>query len=184
MRRGQAAVSGAIPAQTPAVLLLQERSRCSIEGAGVTSEDSGMQWYDPLIAPDPDAWLALDEGERIELVESYHKLARVELPSPEVHAALHTAVETQLAMRLPAVESACNRMLSEGLDRHDAIHAVCLVLMTHFNELAGHRVTDAHPNDAYYRALDQLTAAKWRASGGMSRSERRARLKRHRRPWK
>lgn len=31
-----------------------------------------MELYDPDIAPDPDAWLALSEGERLEFVENAH----------------------------------------------------------------------------------------------------------------
>jgi hypothetical protein len=81
--------------------------------------------------------------------------------------------ENQLAEHLPAVEGALNRMLAEGLDRHEAIHAVGTVLAEFLNDLAGHRVTDADPNYAYYRALAQLRAAQWRASG-LSRAERRA----------
>jgi len=125
-------------------------------------------------------WLSLDEGERIELAARYHEPVRAQLPRPEVHAAVHVIVENQLAERLPAVDSALNRMLAEGLDRHEAIHAVASVLAGYLNDLAGHRVTDADPNDAYYRVLARLTAAQWRASG-LSRAELRALRKRQRR---
>jgi hypothetical protein len=56
-----------------------------------------MQRYDCLKAPDPKAWLALDEQERIELVRDYHRRARIRLPNATVHAVLHTIVETQIA---------------------------------------------------------------------------------------
>jgi hypothetical protein len=32
-----------------------------------------MQRYDPLKAPDPEEWLALNEQERIELARDYHR---------------------------------------------------------------------------------------------------------------
>ncbi len=139
-----------------------------------------MNRYDPLIAPDPEVWLSLDESKQLDLVARHHEPVRARIHRPEVHAAVHVIVENQLAERLPAVESALNRMLAEGLDRHEAIHAVCSVLAEFLNDLAGHRVTDADPNEAYYRALAQLTAAQWRASG-LSRTERRALRKRERR---
>ena len=40
-----------------------------------------MQRYDPLEAPDPDEWLALDEQERLDLVQEYHRRARIPLPN-------------------------------------------------------------------------------------------------------
>jgi hypothetical protein len=55
-----------------------------------------MQRYDPLKAPDPEAWLALDEQARIELVRDYHRRARIRLPNATVHAVLHAIVETQI----------------------------------------------------------------------------------------
>ena len=50
--------------------------------------------YDPLNTPDPAAWLALDESERIQLVQDYHRRARVRLPNARVHASMHIVVET------------------------------------------------------------------------------------------
>jgi hypothetical protein len=52
--------------------------------------DKPMQRYDPLAAPDPEEWLALDEQERINLVRNYHHNARTRLPNAVVHAALHS----------------------------------------------------------------------------------------------
>jgi hypothetical protein len=57
-----------------------------------------MQRYDPLEAPDPGEWLALDEQERIDLVQDYHRRARIRLPNAKVHAVLHAIVEAQIAL--------------------------------------------------------------------------------------
>jgi hypothetical protein len=62
------------------------------------------------------------------LVRSYHAEARIEAPRIEVHAAIHAVVETQLAMCIPAVISACTRLQAQGLDRHETIHAIASVL--------------------------------------------------------
>jgi len=57
-----------------------------------------MQRYDPLEAPDPDEWLALGEQERLDLVQEYHRRARIRLPNAKVHAVLHAIVEAQIAL--------------------------------------------------------------------------------------
>ena len=58
-----------------------------------------MQRYDPLEAPDPDEWLALDEQERLDLVQEYHGRARIRLPNAKVHAVLHAIVRHKLRSR-------------------------------------------------------------------------------------
>ena len=52
-----------------------------------------MQRYDPLKAPDPEEWLALDEQERMELVQDYHRRMRIRLPNAKLHAVAHAIVE-------------------------------------------------------------------------------------------
>jgi hypothetical protein len=82
--------------------------------------------YDALKAPDPQAWLALGEQERIDEVIAYHR--RYHLPmggSAQLHAVAHVIVENQVAMGdPPAAREALARLMGEGLDRHDAVHAV------------------------------------------------------------
>ena len=56
-----------------------------------------MDKYDPLVAPDPDEWLSLDEQERIILVGDYHDEVGVEVPNEELHAVVHVIVENQIA---------------------------------------------------------------------------------------
>jgi hypothetical protein len=115
--------------------------------------------YNPLRAPDPQAWLALDEADRIELAHRYHQRAKVKLPSPEVHAVVHVVVENQAAFgdETP-VAAALERLVGEGLDRHEAIHAVGSVLAQHLWEgLQGTEID----SDAYYAEVAQLTAQSW-----------------------
>ena len=94
-----------------------------------------MDQYDPLVAPDPQEWLDIDESERIALVEEYHRRARVQLPNAQIHATVHTVIENQAALgdETP-VRRALDRLMFEGLDRHDAIHAIGLVFTEHVNE--------------------------------------------------
>jgi hypothetical protein len=57
------------------------------------------------------------------------------------------------------------RLMGEGLDRHESIHAVGSVLAGHVKDLLGRPDPDAEPNDSYYAALDRLTAKDWLLSG-------------------
>jgi len=86
--------------------------------------ENGLQ-YDPLEAPEPEEWLAIDEAERIDLVKDYHRRARVRLPNEKLHAVFHVVVENQITLgnEIP-VQSTVQRLMAEGLDRHEAIHAI------------------------------------------------------------
>ena len=120
--------------------------------------------YDPESAPDPEAWLAGDFEELVRLIRRAHRRLRVELPKERVHAVFHLIVENQVAMGddTPAAET-LQRLMGEGLTRHEAIHAVGSVLAVHMNDLvAGENDPAADPNDAYFRELRELTAESWR----------------------
>jgi hypothetical protein len=118
--------------------------------------------YDPDRPLEPSAWLDLDEGERLLMIESYHKRARVRLPSRRMHAIIHAAVETQLAEGLPPATRTLTRLMAEGLDRHDAIHALGSILAQHlFDTVKGEGPFD---RNRYTQDLDRLTAEGWRHS--------------------
>jgi hypothetical protein len=123
-----------------------------------------MKRYDPLKPPDPDAWLALDEGRRIDLVRDYHRRARVKLPNANIHAVIHATVETQVALgeEMP-VRRTLARLMHEGLDRHSAVHAVGSVLAQHLFDLMNSEDTPEDPNPAYFAALEDLNAEDWLA---------------------
>ena len=87
--------------------------------------------YDPEAAPEPGMWLALDETQRIELVSAYHRRLGAKLPNTHLHAAIHAIVENQLAQEVEITKDALARLRAEGLDRHEAIHAIGSVLMGH-----------------------------------------------------
>jgi hypothetical protein len=121
--------------------------------------------YDPLVAPDPDEWLALDEQERIEAVTDFHRRARIRVPNAKVHAVIHVVVENQIAEGdgLP-VRRTLERLMGEDLDRHEAIHAIGMVLIGHMNDLMKAGDVEGDPNLPYYVELERLTAAEWRRS--------------------
>ena len=122
-----------------------------------------MDAYDPLYPPDPQTWLDLAESEQLDLVSEYHESMEEECPSPSAHAAIHVAVENQLAEHLPSVEAALQRLRAEGLDRHDAVHAIASVLAEHVYDIIQGHSPEADPNEPYYQALEKLTVETWYA---------------------
>lgn len=118
--------------------------------------------YDPLEAPDVGWWLELDEGERNQLVEDYHRRARVEVPNLRMHSIFHAIVETQAAAGDElAVARTLARLQSAGLDRHDALHAIGSVLGECLHGLMTHQGTGGDPSAAYAAALEKLDARAW-----------------------
>lgn len=122
-----------------------------------------MQKYDPQYAPDPEQWLAMDEQERIDLVKKFHRKAKIKLPNERLHATIHVIVENQIAMgdEIP-VRRVIERLRTEGLNRHDAIHAVGSVLAGRIYETmqlespAGDEL-----NTGYFQELEELNAEEW-----------------------
>ena len=127
-----------------------------------------MNGYDPDITPDAKEWLALDEGERLALVEGYHRDARIALPrtARRLHATIHTVVENQLALNDEPVVRALGRLMKEGLSRHDAIHAIGSLVAEHVNDLLKLKDAPETSRARYYAAIERLTVAQWHKNFG------------------
>jgi hypothetical protein len=122
-----------------------------------------MNSYDPDRSSPRADWLGTDEGERLELVASYHRRNKIRLPNAQLHAVVHVIVENQLALGEEVVLNTLARLQSEGLSRHDAVHAIGSVLADDLYELMQEN-TDA-TGDTYRRYLERLqtlTAEKWK----------------------
>jgi len=125
-----------------------------------------MTKYDPGIDQPADMWLASSEADRIAAVEAYHRHHRVRLPRLTLHATIHTVVENQLALGEPVVIDALARLRSEGLTRHEAIHAIGMVLAEQiYDVLKDQGGTKSDLNKPYLDRVRQLTAEQWRQSG-------------------
>jgi hypothetical protein len=120
--------------------------------------------YDAIEQPDPEIWLELDETERVDLVIDYHRRIGVQLESLELHAMAHVVVENQAALgEATPVPETLERLMDEGLDRHEAVHAIGSILMEIVFD-AVHKPDDGSDINAnYYRELALLTAADWRS---------------------
>ena len=120
--------------------------------------------YDADEQPDPDAWLELDETERIDLVIEYHRRTGVQLESPEPHAIAHVVVENQVALgEATPVPETLDRLMGEGLGRHDAVHAIGSIFMNIASDAFHKRDDGGDVNAKYNRELAALTAASWRS---------------------
>ena len=121
--------------------------------------------YDPDVAPSAADWLALDEDERMALVTSYHRRLKIKLPNIELHAVIHVVVENQLAMGERVVIATLARLQAEGLDRHDALHAIGSVLSGYIYDLMREESDAKDVTYArYLEGLEAMSADAWRAS--------------------
>jgi hypothetical protein len=121
--------------------------------------------YNADRAPDPETWLGLDESERIDLVRAYHRRTREPVgQNAKVHATAHVIVENQNAMGdATVVPATLNRLMREGLNRHDAIHAIASILMGVIFDVMTEKDDGGDINTKYGRELSALTAKSWRA---------------------
>jgi hypothetical protein len=122
-----------------------------------------MDSYDPDTSRPSADWLQLDEGDRIELVSSYHRRKKIVLPNAQLHAVIHVVIENQLALGETVVFETLARLQSEGLSRHDALHAIGSVLASDLYELMqdGSEATGV-AYGRYLERLQKLTAEDWR----------------------
>jgi hypothetical protein len=129
--------------------------------------------YDPSVDPDPQAWLALDEMVRMFVVEQAHRDVDFgDEASPRAHALAHVMVETGLAQADGPTRAALERLRREGLDRHEAVHAIGGVLMWHVHEVLAKPIDDKAASDRiYHAALEKLTAETWRRDFGPARDD-------------
>ena len=119
-----------------------------------------MDRYDADTAPDPAAWLALDDGQRLALVRAHHRgrVLRIHPKDfdPRIHAVLHATVETQIATGdPPATRRAVERLVGDGLRRHAAVHAAAEVLLGFLAK------GEAYDAAAYEAAMDRVQAGDW-----------------------
>jgi len=122
-----------------------------------------MERYDPLELPEPNLWRTLDEDDKLTLVLEHHREAGIDLPNETVHASIHVVVENQIAIPEAPVVEALSRLTRQGLDRHEAVHAIGAVLAVHLNELLRSESDTAEDHRRYFRRLGKLTAKRWEA---------------------
>ena len=119
--------------------------------------------YEANDQPHSATWLELDETERVDAVMDYHRRAKL-IWKTSSFTMTHVVVENQVALgEATAVPATLNRLMHEGLDRHEAIHAVGSILMTIVFDVLQAPDAGGDINARYSRELAMLTAASWRS---------------------
>ena len=116
------------------------------------------QRYDPDKNPDSKEWLALDEEQKVRLIEQYHRKNGIRSRNQRLQALIHVKVENHIALghRIP-VKATLLKLLCEGLSRPDAIHTLGMVFRKRTRDSADNR-TNVELRASDYRELEQLTA--------------------------
>jgi hypothetical protein len=120
-----------------------------------------MKKYDADIEPDSKAWLSMDESEREVLVLRYHKQLGLDFPGLRTHVLFHNIIENQLAEKIPEVVEKLQELTSDGLERHEAIHAIGRVFADLFYYLMKGETSGTDFNKDYHTRLKALTAESW-----------------------
>ncbi len=120
--------------------------------------------YNPENAPSPLDWLGASEQERIRAVSTFHTVHRLKSGSAEAHAAIHVIVENQIAMGFGPTVRAMARLQTQGLSRHDSLHAVGSVVSGHLFEAMRQpgEVDSQTLQSELNAAIEQLDAESWR----------------------
>ena len=120
--------------------------------------------YDADAKPNDD-WTTLSDDDRIQAILDYHEQEDVHPlgPQPRQHAAFHNIIELQIA-RDDTVGEVCDRLVDEGLTRHNAIHAMASVLAKAIE--AAKEKGEPIDEPAYVEELQALSAQSWRQRTG------------------
>ena len=122
-----------------------------------------MYEYDPSIEPDKDAWLEATESERLSAVLEFHENSNDSLDESalNIHSSIHVIVENQLAMGVELLPETMEKLMRQGLDRHEAIHAIGAIMCEDINEILRGEKAEFSPKQ-YRRKLEKITAKRWR----------------------
>lgn len=120
-----------------------------------------MKNYHPSQAPNPEEWLELDESIRIHLVQNSHEAAEIEFEegAENIHSVIHVIVENQLALKIEPVPATMSKLIRQGLNRHEAVHAIGAVLSEDLFMML--KNNQKHNIKKYRRRLEKLTAKRW-----------------------
>jgi len=121
-----------------------------------------MKKYNPSESIDANDWLAVGELERSELVRRFHQGLDEPLPEDSLpgHALIHVIVENQIATDVELVPETIAKLVRQGLDRHEAVHAIGALISAQMFNLAQGNIEKVC-TVKYKRQLKKLTAKRW-----------------------
>lgn len=116
-----------------------------------------MNSYNASKSPTSATWLALDESERLALIEEYVRKYEGEVDNINMHACVHLVVENQLALNTEETINTYSRLIRQGLNRHEVIHAIGAVIFEDIYNL----IKEKQSVNNYKNRLRKLTAKRW-----------------------
>ena len=122
--------------------------------------------YDPARPPDPEAWLALHEDTRTELVVEYHRSRAIPLANVGFHAGVHVIAESVVAKDNLGAREKLDELVSAGLDRHEALHALGTIFIEALDAceaIEDEETTEEDVERFYTQRIAALSAEAWRA---------------------
>lgn len=123
-----------------------------------------MHTYNPFVEPNKEEWLAASEVDRVDAVRQFHRSAHDNQFDDEalsIHCAIHVIVESQLAIDLKPLPSTVAKLIRQGLDRHEVIHAIGAILSEDIFSIIRGEKSDF--SLALYRhRLEKVTAKRWK----------------------
>lgn len=134
-------------------------------------------FYDPDNWPHPDWWDRMGMSERIQAVAEYHQAhngfnGSNTAINEHLHAIAHVMVENLLMSgRRSMLRPVLEKLMRQGLTRHQAIHAIASVIFDHVTE----ELRDGKHCDrmaTYLAKLEQVDAIAWARRGEIIADER------------
>jgi len=124
-----------------------------------------MYQYNPLAEPNSEEWLESSEEDCIDSVRHFHEHSNdddfADDQALSIHCAVHVIVENQLALNVEYLPETLSKLMRQGLDRHEAIHAIGAILSEEiFKMFRGE--TSAFSTKLYRRQLEKITAKRWK----------------------
>ncbi len=124
-----------------------------------------MVTYSPLTQPDKDEWLESPEFDRIDAVRDFHESSIDDDFEEEgalaIHSSLHVIVENQLALGVEFIPETVAKLTRQGLDRHEAIHAIGAIISEDIFDIMRSEKTEFSAKQ-YRKKLEKITAKRWR----------------------
>ena len=123
-----------------------------------------MKYYDPDERLNIEEWLTLDDSQKVKIVSDFHESIKEEFSDDgafAMHSHMHVIVENQIAGNVELVPETVDKLMRQGLSRHEAIHAVSAILAEDIFDMLQGKVEEFSLKK-YRRKLEKITAKKWR----------------------
>ena len=121
-----------------------------------------MNTYNPLFEQDKEEWLGASELDRLVAVREFHERSGEEFEEGAlmVHSSIHVIVENQLAEGVDLIPETVAKLIRQGLNRHEAIHAIGAIISEDIYNIVRGKDIEFSPKK-YRKKLEKITAKRW-----------------------